>query len=333
MKVYKYRGINDLEMHVASLKNDQIFAPVFDKLNDPFEGLFNENISELAQNLEDNYNIDTSEIRNSLQSLLAFTPKLGIYSLAKTYSNELLWAHYSNSHRGFCIEYEIEKLESNYLVPKEVNRLPVEYKQNPQTLTYGDFKEISNLKKLFGTKSKEWRYEEEIRLIFDTSGPKAYHTSALTGIYFGAETLEEHRDYIISSLEDKDVKFYEIFRKTNSYKLNRRLIAENKKNSKYELNEKNYEIIGTKHNLKVENFYVLYKGSDLSSSGISSFIKAFRAKYTTIKSNIKLFNDRSLKSLLYKDILSEEENKIYEKHCIAESTLGMGEDVRLYPYK
>lgn len=36
--------------------------------------------------------------------------KLGIFSLSKRYDDELLWAHYSNSHKGFCIEYDLDQL-------------------------------------------------------------------------------------------------------------------------------------------------------------------------------------------------------------------------------
>jgi len=36
--------------------------------------------------------------------------KIGIFSLSKKYDDELLWAHYANSHKGFCIEYDLEIL-------------------------------------------------------------------------------------------------------------------------------------------------------------------------------------------------------------------------------
>ncbi|MEX9996432.1 DUF2971 domain-containing protein, partial [Providencia vermicola] len=29
---------------------------------------------------------------------------------AKTFTDELLWAHYADSHNGFCIEYDLDKL-------------------------------------------------------------------------------------------------------------------------------------------------------------------------------------------------------------------------------
>jgi len=30
--------------------------------------------------------------------------------MSKTWRNKLLWVHYSNSHKGFCIEYELNDM-------------------------------------------------------------------------------------------------------------------------------------------------------------------------------------------------------------------------------
>ena len=35
---------------------------------------------------------------------------VGIYSLSRTPYDELMWSHYGESHEGFCIEYDLERL-------------------------------------------------------------------------------------------------------------------------------------------------------------------------------------------------------------------------------
>lgn len=46
---------------------------------------------------------------------------------------------------------------------------------------------------MFGTKSKSWEYENEIRLIYSTSKRKGYNPFALKSIYFGLNMDEMHQ--------------------------------------------------------------------------------------------------------------------------------------------
>jgi hypothetical protein len=36
--------------------------------------------------------------------------KITVFTPSKTEKDELLWAYYANSHKGFCIEYDLEIL-------------------------------------------------------------------------------------------------------------------------------------------------------------------------------------------------------------------------------
>lgn len=94
MKVYKYRSNYDRD--VISLFLNQLFAPTYDNVNDPFEGLFNDKedkkILEIFKRLEKAYD-----------ELVTIVKKTGIYSLCKTYDNEILWSLYSDSHIGRLI--------------------------------------------------------------------------------------------------------------------------------------------------------------------------------------------------------------------------------------
>jgi len=332
MKGYKYRSIdqdnleNTLNKDVESLIANQLYASPFKALNDPFENIYNETISDFMNQIGK----DTYDVKPKLEKVLEAISNVGIYSLSKSYNNELMWAHYANSHKGFCIEYDIDKLETSYRIPKTVHQFEVCYESKPQTLNIYDVGKPNGLKKLLAIKSKTWNYEKEIRLVFDTAHLKDYLPSALTGIYFGSEMKKEHKNYLIDALKDKNVKFYDINRKANSYKLDCKLIHENTLPS---FPEDSYEIIKTNHNQTVENFYILNKNIPIESEALKSFCKKFRDTKTSMKSNIEIFDNKSILNLINKCPLNAEEEMKYNKHCIATSTFASPNDVKIYPYK
>ena len=59
---------------------------------------------------------------------------------------------------------------------------------------------------MFGTKSKSWEYENEIRLIYSTSKRKGYNPFALKSIYFGLNMDEMHQIQIIEGLTNRDIR-------------------------------------------------------------------------------------------------------------------------------
>lgn len=76
--------------------------------------------------------------------------------------NPLMWAHYANSHKGICIEYEITPESiSRHNNDKELLRLC--------PCAYRDHKPMSNgitLDNALMAKASCWSYEEEARLIY-----------------------------------------------------------------------------------------------------------------------------------------------------------------------
>ena len=94
-------------MDLQSLKNDTFWASNTKQLNDPYEGFIS--IKDYQQQLNNLKNIFSQHranltlIEQSLKNIIDMKDtKLGILSLSKRYDDELLWAHYANSHKGFC---------------------------------------------------------------------------------------------------------------------------------------------------------------------------------------------------------------------------------------
>lgn len=106
---YKYRA-NAIEgkgstRDIESLLNDEIWASSFRNLNDPFEATYTDEISKVLPIFNQVFNVNIGDIQKNWKELMAFKDKLGIYSLSTSDKdfpdNELMWAHYANSHKAF----------------------------------------------------------------------------------------------------------------------------------------------------------------------------------------------------------------------------------------
>src|SRR5665647_1622312 len=122
MIIYKYRGGDKkvFERDLKSLEDNYFWASDASKLNDPCETIVDTdsfkngirsigNQMQLRNKKEAEASID--KVCEELDKLI--NHQIGIFSLSQTYIDELLWAHYANSHKGFCIGYNIDILTKN----------------------------------------------------------------------------------------------------------------------------------------------------------------------------------------------------------------------------
>ena len=110
MKVYKYRS--NYTRDLITLFLNQLFAPTYDKLNDPFEGMYNDKEDKKILELLKSYG--SNPLEKAYEELIMMVKQKGIYSLCKTYNNEILWSLYSDSHKGFTIEYDLDILIKDF---------------------------------------------------------------------------------------------------------------------------------------------------------------------------------------------------------------------------
>lgn len=175
----RYRTFNE-EYTFDELVNGNIFLQCIGKQNDPFEGRFcisNEQyIHKNRKRLEQLEKIINKKIgSNDLD--IAFEmirPHMDIYTytirvacFATTASNLLMWSHYANSHQGFCVYYDTEKILRCLKKYSGVYLLPVIYSETMYDATENLTSFSSNLglnPALF--KGNCWEYEQEWRLLF-----------------------------------------------------------------------------------------------------------------------------------------------------------------------
>ena len=110
-----------------------------------------------------------------------------------------MWAHYGNSHRGFCLEFSADNENSAGIHP-----LDVCYTEKLIKLNFHNDADDAIANMIF-TKSLDWQYEEELRCIGDglisqDERKKYYNASKLKAIYLGVKceesTIEKVRDII-----------------------------------------------------------------------------------------------------------------------------------------
>ncbi|WP_319505800.1 DUF2971 domain-containing protein [Bacteroides graminisolvens] len=320
-KAYKYRAnliVDGKTRDTEQLLGDVFYAANLRVLNDPFEG----SVELPTSNAHEHW----------VTPLIQAVYDVGIYSLSKpeeheTFpNNELLWAHYSNSHKGFCIEYDLDILTENLSRDFDLSdKINVSYEdERPEVSETDSLLQVR--KKVFGTKSLAWKYENEVRLVFSKGGLKPVSEKAISAIYFGLNISLEDRRAIITGMPGRNIDFYQVERIENSYKL---------KVTKL-LFDYSYEIVNVEHRPTVDNYMILYKSPNKDENTMQEFIEIFRRKLNR-PTNITVIDDIRAKSILmnYKPrpLMSNEEINIQAKHWIAHSLFDAPECVWVYPEK
>lgn len=339
---YKYRA-NVIEednylRDINSVLKDELWASSFDNLNDPFEATYVDDMTKELSIIEQAFKVDMINVQSSWNGIMELKKSLGIYSLSlseKDYpSHKLMWTHYADSHHGFCIAYDIEKLIDSEPLLFNVDHIKVKYVEGLPQIGIRDVAQRANLmEKLFGTKTKDWEYEKEIRLLYTNYGIKHYSPFALKAIYFGLHMSEQYQNLIIDGLQNRDVKFYKMSKVEGSYELSPIFICENKRKIEAKLPLDSYEILKTDHNHTTENFHVLYKGSQIDEDTLQRFSSGFREEYATKQANIYLYDDKGILDLIGKYPLFGDDKQRLANHLIAVSMFDVLDEVWLYPYK
>lgn len=132
-------------------------------------------------------------------------------SLCTNFKNRLMWSHYADSHRGFCVEYDysnVEELDFTKLP------LPVIYDENRPLLPWEpalnntpENIEKACIQLLMGLliKDKAWEYENEWRVFIDAQEDANLIMPKISCIYLGASIAEANRATIIDIAKNNNI--------------------------------------------------------------------------------------------------------------------------------
>lgn len=181
-------------------------------INDPFDCLAYVNHEEYAKHAAETVinmfpyinkkvitDISRETIDDELERLLySMKGKIRIASLTETPISPLMWAHYADSHKGFCIEYDLSKLHPGF----RQSVFPVVYSDKRYDATYGLITRNRNiLMNPLLYKSTHWKYEKEWRMIafeqqFSDYEYYADFRCAISAIYLGVESIHAHEEKV-----------------------------------------------------------------------------------------------------------------------------------------
>jgi len=141
---------------------------------------------------------------------------VGLSCLSAKNDDLLMWGHYADGHRGFCLEFDTSQEPFTHALP--VNYPPTIPQFSPIDVLEGDVNKI--VEALVLTKAPCWSYEQEWRIPHEASHTAIkYKDSALISIYFGAKTPKIHREIIALVLRDTPTKLYSMSIEPNSFTL------------------------------------------------------------------------------------------------------------------
>jgi hypothetical protein len=145
----------------------------------------------MSKNQINGVSIDESSFRQAVED----SKELRVFCLTEVNDNILMWSHYADKHKGFCIEFE--RSDHNFLAGESC--VPVFYPEDDQLPTYKplDLLKPESFAGIATTKAKLWSYELEWRMISREKGNRPYALPGdITAIIFGERMNEKHRQTI-----------------------------------------------------------------------------------------------------------------------------------------
>ena len=131
---------------------------------------------------------------------------------SRTPTNNLMWAHYANNHRGVCYAFDFTNQKPPF-ISSEINWGGVNYSSYiPEVKIYQDQTTEGMLPSLLSdvilTKSQDWSYEEEIRFFHtDENNSIEYRPESLKAIILGRRVLDADRKDISNWVEALNEKY------------------------------------------------------------------------------------------------------------------------------
>lgn len=154
-----------------------------------------------------------------------FRKGFSILSLSATANNKLLWAHYSNSHKGFAIEYDFACLPYGDLRRRLC--FPVFYTTKLRDATRYLAKLGKPFNNLFGqymclVKQDDWAYEKEWRIV-QAIGPEHANLEMRmpkpTAVLLGSQVSSSDEETMRQLCKDRSVPLKRMVQKPGTFEL------------------------------------------------------------------------------------------------------------------
>lgn len=235
-KVLLYRYVPATYFNIRNMETQMIHLSANNMMNDVFEGL-----------PEVERDVPYQQFRYLYD--LAY-----MCCMTEDNDNLLMWSHYADSHRGFCIEYDLKRLQDDpYKILSHIfpvvygdKRLPKRSAHNllesckllknaiEENSSYDGLDSMDNILPLVLYKSNEWGYEKEWRIVYtkmqmyEENDEELYRGTipfrCISGVYLGCYIDPEIKKNIMEICEristpERKVKVYQAKLSPDRYQL------------------------------------------------------------------------------------------------------------------
>ena len=177
--------------------------------------------------------ITKQQIKEFLSKFDDLRTQMGITCLSETDDSLLMWAHYANNHSGICVEYELLEFNS------QLHFSPVPIVYTDERVCIHTLETLTNdILGLFieslTTKSPEWSYEKEWRIIrddgacgnkWDNEKKGALHEATRPkSITLGCMAKTEYEKDVRQYCKENRVNLYKMEKSKENYRLEKTTI-------------------------------------------------------------------------------------------------------------
>ncbi len=171
-------------------------------------------------------------IKNSNELVSRFSGSMRkgmkICSFSTNHTSPAMWAHYSENHRGYCLEYSFENLTTDDIRRRILH--PVIYSDNQFDASkyfLSASEEERSLNNFFGIlaalyKSSDWSYEKEWRFVLpmgESFLDQDYKMPTPCAIYLGSKMTNEEKQKVARIANKKIIPLYQMRPSETEFKM------------------------------------------------------------------------------------------------------------------
>lgn len=230
-KIYKYYSLTENEklnkIKLNTLLQQKVYLSKPSTFNDPFDtkSFFYRPKNLMKFDILKKYDGKLIDDFSKLSRIACFT-RNGVNSMP-------MWAHYSNNHRGYCVEYDTNDTKNHLIksccfpvqytdkrvdISNIMEQLVEEILQLKEEAKKKNIKEIKvdNLLIIWISmyysllKHKSWEYEKEIRLVINLPTIGDFTDAIPSAIYIGAKCEEMHKKELFDIAYTLNIPIYQM---------------------------------------------------------------------------------------------------------------------------
>ncbi len=214
MPYYSFRCFSEYSLN--DVKNQKLTLSHPREFNDPLDTLLvwwmvSEIESPGSSDINKKYTLLLKKVSESIKIRCLVAGKKGKETIPVEDLSSLMWAHYANSHKGFCVEYEFDRSFTSRDPSKGNIVLLNGINYTSKLETHGE----PSIKEALFNKGEFWNYENEVRLVMfnaeiEEDFPSLSCEGRIKAIYLGVKCTDENRRKMERAIGHKDIPLYQM---------------------------------------------------------------------------------------------------------------------------